>query len=171
MILGKLVEALRVCLYDPLAAIPRQKVQFEFSIGRLDVVLDSLPLVGRQTVDQYQGLPATMHQDLAHLDEQSGVHPSLVGREQKAASGIDGGSRRDRLSLPGHAYDRGLSPRAPSRSLHYIGAKPGFIPEINLGASLFRPLCKARIGVTLPCFNCSRIAFVSALQRLLWRQS
>src|ERR1700730_17920262 len=86
MILGKLVEALRLGLYDPLSALPRQKVQFEFSIGRLDVVLDSLPLVGRQTVeDQYQGLPATMHQDLEHLDEQSRVHPSLVGREPEAA--------------------------------------------------------------------------------------
>src|ERR1019366_1400101 len=112
-----------------------------------------------------------MHQDLEHLDEQSGVHPPFVGREPEAASGIDGGSCRDRLSLTRHAYDRALSSHAPSRPLHHIGAESGFVPEINLGAALFRPLCKAWVGVALPSFNCSRIALVSTLQGLLRRQS
>ena len=46
---------------------------------RRDVVLDHVrPLVGTQTVeDQDQGLPATVHQDLEHLDEQSEFIPPL----------------------------------------------------------------------------------------------
>src|ERR1700730_9633625 len=147
-------------------------MQLQFSVCRFDVVPHGLPLVGRQTVeDQDQGLPATMHQDFEHPDEQSRVHPPLVGREPEAASGIGSLSRRDRLSRARHAYDRGLSSHAPCRSLHHIGAESGFIPEINIAASLFGPSCNAWIGVAFPCFNCSRVTLVSALQWLLRRQS
>src|SRR5271166_5457314 len=78
---------------------------------------------------------------------------------------------KDSLRVSLHAYHRGLSSHAPCRSLHHIGAESGFIPEINLGASPFCPSCNAWIGIAFPCFNCSRVTLISALQRLLRRQS
>src|SRR3974390_650496 len=152
--------------------IPRQEMKFQFPPRRCDVVLHYFRLVGRQTVkNQKQRLPATMHQNLKHLDEQLGTHPALVSREPKASSGIDCRSRRHRLSLTWHGNDRSLASCTPRCPLHRIGAESGLVPKIDFCTIAFCPFCNAWIGVAFPGFNRSRVTLVSSFQRFLWRQS
>src|SRR5271169_337428 len=152
--------------------VARQKVQFQFSIRRCDIVLYNLGFVGGQTVEnQEQGLLAMTHQHFEHRDKQLRAHSSLIGRKPEAPSGVYRRSRRYGLSLSRYSNNRGLPLCAPTLSLDCIGTEAGFVPEIDVRTPLFCLSCNAWIDVMLPCFNGGRIALVSPPQRLLRRQS
>src|SRR5438445_9614196 len=110
--------------------IAGQEVQFQFAAARVDVVLHHLGLVGRQAVeDEKQRLLATAHDVAEHCYEQLGAHCALVRCKPEGAFGVDGGSRRYRLTGARHRNNRGAPFDAPGRALHHIGTKTGFIPE------------------------------------------
>src|SRR5437667_60629 len=173
--LKRLVAALHVVPHQfvrvEFRRIAGQEVQFQFAAARVDVVLHHLGLVGRQAVeDEKQRLLATAHDVAEHCYEQLGAHCALVRCKPEGAFGVDGGSRRYRLTGARHRNNRRAPFDAPGRALDHIGTKTGFIPEIDLGHTTFGPCRNARIGVALPRRDRLRVALVGAHQRFLRRQ-
>src|SRR5690554_1516927 len=155
-----------------LRGVPRQKMQRQLAIETLDVGLDHLALVRRQSVhDQMQGPATTMHQFPQQLHECVSFQSALIQRVPERALAVHGRRRADALALSWAVHDGGIASLGPGLAVNGIGPEAGLIPEVNVRFLRPRPLSQCWIHIALPGLYRFRIALVGAFQWLLRRQT
>ena len=130
--------------------ITGQEMQRQPTFRRSHIVLHDLVLMCRQVIDhQVHWLLAPVNQPFEQFDKQLTGKTALIGRKPERALGIDGRRRADALALSGPGDHRCVDAFGPGLSVHRIGAKTRFVPEIDFGFLPIGPCIQRQVGIAL----------------------